>query len=243
MEGRRQPGLRRHDVPPFTPPPSDGGADADGGTDGGGQDGGADASVSSDAAADAADAAADVEDGAWVALEEDGGVADAAADAPVDTAAPVDAPLDGGTGDVVADGGAPAPACYEFSYNPADCTGTCWAGSVFQIDDMQPAHPNGVCIKTGAMSVEFWARSSRANARVKFGAVGEGMGSREQYRNITTDWAKYSIPIDGADQTTYNSTSDNKNGVWNAFSVVVEPADHAGGTYILVKDIRWLATP
>jgi hypothetical protein len=93
------------------------------------------------------------------------------------------------------------------------------------------------------MSVEFWARASKANARVKFGAIGEGMGTREQFLTISTTWTKYSVPIPAADQNTYNLLSDNMNGVWNAFSVVVEPQDHVGGTYILVKDIRWLATP
>jgi hypothetical protein len=29
-------------------------------------------------------------------------------------------------------------------------------------------------------------------------------------------------------------------GVWNGFSVVAEPQDHVGGSYFLVKDIRWL---
>jgi hypothetical protein len=29
--------------------------------------------------------------------------------------------------------------------------------------------------------------------------------------------------------------------VWNAFSVVVDPADYAGGAYIEVKDISWIA--
>ena len=37
----------------------------------------------------------------------------------------------------------------------------------------------------------------------------------------------------------YNNEGTNPGGVWNGFSVVVEPQDHAGGTYILVADVIW----
>jgi hypothetical protein len=227
---------------------SDGGAaGSDGGAAGsdGGTGDGSTANLADDAGVD--DAATDA---AASDASADAPVADASADAAVD--APADAPAsdaaaDGGGGDAVAsndagggDGGAALPACYEFAYNPALCTGTCWAGVVFQIDDMQPAHPNGVCIAPGANTVEWYARASKANARVKFGFIGEGVGTTEQFFNVPTTWMKFSMPIDGTNQSIYNTSSDNMNGVWNAFSVVVEPQDHAGGTYIEVKDIRWM---
>jgi hypothetical protein len=252
--------------PAFPPPPSDAGA-SDGGTDAG-PDGAAGAgdAPGTDGGADADDAAAGSDGDTNDAPQQlqlagdDGGVDDApdggGTDAPASGDGGGDAAQDGdasasdsgdaSTGDVVAsdgggDAGPPLPACYEFSYDPDLCTaGACWAGVVFQIQDVQGPTTDGVCITPGAMSVEFWARSSRANARIKFGSIGEAQG-REVYINITTTWARYTVPIPAAFQNTYNSTSINMNGVWNSFSVVVEPQDHVGGSYILVKDIRWIA--
>jgi hypothetical protein len=245
-----------------------GGADAD---DGGSADGGApDASddASSDASSEASsDASTDAGDDALAVAEAgsdaaDGGVADAAADAPVEAAvdAPVDAPADvpvsdgatteGGTDAVAsndgggADAGPPLPACYEFSYDPDGCNGACWAGVVFEVNDVQgpSADTKGVCIAPNAMSVEFWARASKNNARVKFGSIGEGTNSTEFYLNITTAWTRYTVSIPGTyQQGNYNTTAGDMQGVWNAFSVVVEPADYAGGAYIEVKDIHWIA--
>jgi hypothetical protein len=240
--------------PPFTTTTSDGGPDA-----------GADAGSGGDVDAGATDAATDAavdggDDAQTLALVDpdagdDGGVADAAPDAPED--APADVPAtdasatDGGS-DVVAtsdagdDAGSSLPACYEFSYDPDGCTGTCWAGVVFEVTDVQGPDPTtkGVCIAPGAINVEFWARSSKNNARVKFGSIGEGTNSTEFYENITTTWARYTVAIPGTySQGNYNTTSGNMQGVWNAFSVVVEQTDYAGGAYIEVKDIHWISTP
>jgi hypothetical protein len=92
------------------------------------------------------------------------------------------------------------------------------------------------------MGVEFWARASKNNANVKFGSIGEGMNVTEFYEMLTTTWTRYVISIPAMDQDSYDETAGDMQGVWNAFSVVVDPVDHAGGTYIEVKDISWIAT-
>jgi len=217
----------------------DGGATAEAGTDAG-ADGG-----TSDTAADSGDETLTLQLNDPDAGD-DGGFSDAAADAPVD-APTSDAPAsDGASTDVAvndggADAGPPLPACYEFAYDPDGCTGACWAGVVFEVTDVQgpSADTKGVCIQTGAMNVEFWARSSKAGARVKFGSIGEGMAVTEFYLNITTTWTRYTVAIPAMD---YDTTAGDMQGVWNAFSVVVEQADYAGGGYIEVKDIHWIAT-
>ena len=175
---------------------------------------------------------------------DDGGTTDAPVDAPADAPASDGSSLDAAT-DAVADAGPPLPACYEFSYDPDGCVNNCWAGVVFQVNDVQgpSADTQGVCIAPGAINVEFWARSSKNGARVKFGSIGEGTNSTEFYLNITNTWARYTVSIPGTySQGNYNTTSGNMQGVWNAFSVVVEPQDYAGGAYIEVKDIHWIAT-
>jgi hypothetical protein len=35
--------------------------------------------------------------------------------------------------------------------------------------------------------------------------------------------------------------STSMGGVWNGFSVVADPGDHAGGTYIFIKNVTWVA--
>jgi hypothetical protein len=232
---------------------------ADGGTDAG-DDGGTDAGVdggTTDASVDGGDdtlALTDLDAGdAGV----DAGAADTPVDVPVDAPAldgsgidvaadvPVDAAVDVALNDGGADAGPPLPACYEFSYDPDGCVNNCWAGVVFQVTDVQgpSADTQGVCIAPGAMNVEFWARSSKNGARVKFGSIGEGTNSTEFYLNITNTWARYTVSIPGTyQQGNYNTTSGNMQGVWNAFSVVVEPQDYVGGAYIEVKDIHWIAT-
>ena len=245
------------DNPTYPPFPS---VSTDGGVDGSG-DAADEAAPEAGVDGGAPDGAADVADETLtLQLDDpdasDGGVADAAADAPVD--APADVPAsdgsspDGGTdgttdvavNDGGADAGPPLPACYEFSYDPDGCVGTCWAGVVFEVSDVQGPSPDtkGVCIQTGAMNVEFWARASKNNARVKFGSIGEGPNTTEFYLNITTTWTRYTTAIPASLQTTYNTTAGDMQGVWNAFSVVVEQPDHAGGTYIEIKDIHWIAT-
>ena len=247
-------------------PAADGGAGADGsadeaGTDGGaGADGGATSEAGTEAGADggaagsdggatdgSSDASSDgADDTLTLALvDPDGGAdaADAAADVPVDAPAG-DAPATDAvaSNDGSADAGA-ASSCYEFSYDPDGCQGACWAGVVFEVTDVQgpSADTKGVCIQNGAMAIEFWARSSKDGARVKFGSIGEGMGITEFYLNITKTWARYTVAIPAMDQDTYNTTAGDMQGVWNAFSVVVEPQDYAGGAYIEVKDIHWIA--
>ena len=98
------------------------------------------------------------------------------------------------------------------------------------------------------MAVEFWARSSKNGVHVKFGSIGEGSNigadSTEFYLAVTTTWTRYTVAIPAKFQDgSYNTSANDGQGVWNAFSVVVEPTDYAGGAYIEVKDIHWVATP
>ena len=137
---------------------------------------------------------------------------------------------------------AQAPACYEFAYNPDACvaagTAACWAGMIFQTVEGKGPDLKGVCIQPGATTIEFWARSSRADARVKFGSIRPGVDTTEYWLNITTAWTKYSITIPAAESYDESSTLP-AGGVWNGFSVVTEAGDHTGGSYILVKDVVW----
>jgi hypothetical protein len=140
-------------------------------------------------------------------------------------------------------GPAPSPgsACYEFIYDPDFCLGAtpdlCWAGAIFEPPPAFGPSGPGICIEDGATMIEFWARSSRDGARVKFGSIRPGLGSTEFFINLTTTWTRYTVAIPVGEP--YN-TSALAGGVWNGFSVVAEPQDHAGGSYILVRDIRWL---
>jgi hypothetical protein len=95
----------------------------------------------------------------------------------------------------------------------------------------------GICIDTGATKIDFMARASRDQARIKFGSIRPGMGTTEFFLNVTTQWAPYEVTIPAGDP--YNESASVSGGVWNGFSVVVEPADHTGGTTILVKDMTW----
>jgi hypothetical protein len=227
----------------YTPPVVEPGLDAgvDGAADGG-ADAGTDAAT--DAAADTSTLALDPDAG-------DGGVdaaADTAVDVPVDSPvdSPVDAPADGGS-DALADGGSDgpkAPACYEFTYVPDPCVasgGTCWGGAILEPVANAGAHATGpgICIGDGAMNISFMAKGSRAGARIKWGSIREGLDSTEHFlTTLTKDWVKYTITIPAGEL--YNTTAT-PGGVWNGFSVVGEPADHMGGTYIFVKDITWSA--
>jgi hypothetical protein len=96
----------------------------------------------------------------------------------------------------------------------------------------------GVCIETGATKIDFMARASRTGgARIKFGSIREGMGATEFFITVTTQWAMYSVNIPAGEP--YNEGAATTGGVWNGFSVVVEPQDHVGGTTIQVKDMTW----
>ncbi|MDB4981688.1 MAG: hypothetical protein JWM82_2440, partial [Myxococcales bacterium] len=233
--------------PAFPPPPSDGGADGaagDGGDDSGdgGAAAGSDGGTINDAASDGGatgDAPSDV--------ATDAPAVDASADAPIDAPASDASTSDAGGADVLAaDGGAMAPACIEFGWNPTDAcpSGTCWGGVVFEAADVQgpSADTKGVCIAPGAMSVSWWARASVAGAKVKFGFLGEGMGVREAYFTVPATWTHFQLNIDPNDAN-YNITAGDAHGVWNAFSVVMDNMNAVGSTYIEVKDIQWLATP
>jgi hypothetical protein len=135
----------------------------------------------------------------------------------------------------------PGSGCYEFIYNPDFCLGAtldlCWAGAIFEPPPAFGPSGPGVCIEESAAMIEFWARSSREDARVKFGAIRPGLASTEFFINLTTTWTRYTVSIPVGEP--YN-TSALLGGVWNGFSVVAEPQDHVGGSYILVKDVRWL---
>jgi hypothetical protein len=89
------------------------------------------------------------------------------------------------------------------------------------------------------MHITFMAKGSRAGARIKWGSIREGMDSTEHFlTTLTKDWVQYTITIPAGEL--YN-TSATPGGVWNGFSVVGEPQDHLGGTYIFVKDVTWTA--
>jgi hypothetical protein len=236
--------------PAFPVLTSDGGAD--GATEAGSEAGTTDGGVA-DAAADGSDATltlqltdpdagtADAADGSTA----DGGADGATTEAGSDGAVIAEAGAEGGS-DASGDGAASnVPACYEFAYDPDACVAsgspTCWSGVIFQTSDtdLRAAGP-GVCIAQGAMKVTFMARSSRDSANVKFGSIAEGVGVTEYYLHLTTAWAPYSIVIP-AGLSYDTSSTDPGAGVWNGFSVVTEPEDHVGGTYIFVKDIQWVA--
>ena len=228
--------------PPLPPPPqpSDAGVDGDAGDAADGE-----AGAGTDAATEAS-ADADAE-----APTADGG--DAAGDAGDDGGVGVDPPVDGagdaGTAaDFVGSDAPPAvPACYEFTYAPDACVtanggvaaaaiGPCWSGVIFEVPAGQPGP--GICIASGAMHVSFEARASREGAIVKFGSIGEGLNTMEFYTPITTNWTTYTTAIPAT--ADYNNSAS-AGGVWNGFSVVAEPQAHVGGTYIFVRNIRWVA--
>jgi hypothetical protein len=212
--------------PPLNPPTTDGGTDG-----------------SSEAGTDAADGG---DDTLLLALTDD-----AAADAADGPATDGDA-TDGGTTDGNADSGEvatnPIPKCFEFTYNPDPCVaanggvaasavGACYAGAIFQpAGNVAGVTAQGICIGDGAIQVTFEARANVAGQIIKFGSTREGMGSTEFYKTLTTSWATYSTAIPVGES--YN-TSSVLGGVWNGFSVVGEPQQNVGGTYILIRNITW----
>jgi len=235
--------------PPVAPKsaPTDAASDAEASADGG-DDGSADAGT--DGAAEAA--------------------SDAAADSPADAGA--DSPADGGTADAGEAEAGPAPACFEFLFNPSSSdVGTGYGVAEFHNTAQGKANP-GVCIASGAVGVAFWARASRDGTIVKFGSteanqcITDPMGNSvhvvpndvsaqqaicpgkfEFHLSIGTTWQQYIVSIPaGAD---YDNVPGTLGGVVKGFTAVVEPPDYwdldAGAsipTYILVKDIRWVNT-
>jgi hypothetical protein len=195
------------------PPPPDGGG-TDGGTDSGSTDDAAVADSGSDASSSS-----------------DGGAADHPTDAAAD--APTDAPA--------------ASSCIEFSYDPDQCianaggnANNCWDGVIFapQGTTIGANAAGGICIGDGAKHITFEARASRT-VMVKFGGGGnggDGSGSTEFLKTVTTSWQSFSI--DGPTNVpTYNMASSTA-GVWDAFSVVGIP-DQMSGVYIFVRNVRW----
>jgi len=174
--------------------------------------------------APAADIAADS-----TAVESGSDIADVSADAGADVR------MEGGAVEASTD--ATAPACYEFLYNPNCPNGLCWGGVIFT-QSAGGMSDIGICIELGATKITFQAKASRPDARIKFGAIREGLFQTEFFLNITTDWATYEVTIPPGEP--YNTYSSGAMGVWNGFSVIVEPQDHPGGTYIFVKDAVWM---
>jgi hypothetical protein len=189
----------------------------------------ADAGTQDDAATEA-----EADDGAANdSAPETGTIDDAQADIGIGTEGGADSATEAGA----VDAPSPPPACYEFLYNPDCPTGTCWGGVIFTQSAGGMADP-GVCIEPGATRITFKAKASRPDARIKFGSIREGMGLTEFYVFITTEWATYEVTI--PPDELYNNYSAGGTGVWNGLSVIVEPQDHPGGTYIFVKDAVWM---
>ena len=165
------------------------------------------------------------------------------------------AAVDGGT-DAGTDAGSGPDAdvpvvasCTAFKYDPDACVAAnvdptmlvaqCWAGVIFEATPGGPSAP-GICIAPGARAIHFKARASREGARVKFGSIRAALNETEFFIALTTTWADYTVSIpDGEDYD--NETAAPFGGVWDGFSVVAEPQDHVGGTYIFVSDIVWAA--
>jgi hypothetical protein len=184
--------------------------------------------------ADASDALGDASDDSPAASPDAGAVgdADAGGDAePFDPDALPPPPIDEG--------------CFTFSYKPDDCIAAnggdlvaavpaCWSGVIFAA---APIASQGICIVPGAAFVHFQARASREGAKVKWGSTRPGLGESEFFVPVTTAWADYQIAIPAED---YNDEPGNAfSGVWDGFSIVVEPEDHVGGTYIFVRNVSW----
>jgi len=128
----------------------------------------------------------------------------------------------------------------------------------------------GVCIEPGATMVTFMARASSNGIAAKFGStkaaqcladgypnfpVADGgvliadpndpaaqqtqcKGDTEFWLALTTSWAQYTVSLPANEP--YNDEPMTVGGVWNAFSMVVEPELAVGGAYILVKDVTWV---
>jgi hypothetical protein len=206
------------------------GAATDGSSEGG-TDSGTDAGVVADSGSDTGTDTGSVSDS--------GTSSDGGADHPADgaTDAPADAPQ--------ADAG--SASCIEMTYDPDACiaaggdTGNnCWDGAIWSATAAIGANAaGGICIADGAKHITFEARASRAT-NIKFGGGGnggDGSGSTEFVKAVTTDWT--TITIDGPSNVQYNMASSTA-GVWDGFSVVGDPGDTgAGGVYLLIRNVRW----
>jgi hypothetical protein len=167
----------------------------------------------------------------------------AAGDGAVNDAGPSTAENDSGPGVAAPDVG----ECLVIRYDPDDCnatfaaasTASCWA-AVILTPSPRGSNGPGICIAPGATAVHFKARASRDGARVKFGSIREGLDSTEFYLNVTTKWVDYTVSIPTGEDYDHESPAG---GVWDGFSIVVEPQDHVGGTYVFVSDVVWVDSP
>ncbi len=165
------------------------------------------------------------------------------------------------------------PPCYEFLFDPScnntGPNGLCWAGAIFTnsaatADAAASGSPStsavGVCLQPAATMVTFWARASLNGAVVKFGSTKAAQctapkpapndpvaqqtsckGDTEFFLQLTDQWTQYVVSLPAGEA--YNDEANTGGGVWNGFSVVIEPEDVLGGTYIFVKDIQWTNAP
>jgi hypothetical protein len=62
-------------------------------------------------------------------------------------------------------------------------------------------------------------------------------GDTEFFIQLTTEWQNYKVSFSAAEP--YDDEQGTGGGVWNAFSLIVEPEYFLGGSYIFVKDIVW----
>lgn len=147
--------------------------------------------------------------------------------------------------------------------------GLCWAGVEFTNSAATAvASPGAVCSPTsvgqcialGATAVSFWARASTPSGgttpTVKFGTNRPGAclttpiagdptiqqsgtcaGDTEFYIALTNTWTQYYVSIPAGEP--YNDEPGCGGGVWEAFSVVLEPEYFLGGAYVMIKDIVW----
>ena len=121
---------------------------------------------------------------------------------------------------------------------PDPALATCWAGIIVAPNPFFGGP--GICIAPGATAIHFKARASRDAARIKFGAIRAGLNETEFFLALSTTWQDYVVSLPAGEDYD-NEVSIPQGGVWNGFSVVVEPQDHAGGTDIFVRDVVWSA--
>ncbi len=146
----------------------------------------------------------------------------------------------------------------------------CYAGAIFtnasssMVDAAEAGPPTtggaGVCVAQGATMVTFWARASLNGVVVKFGSARAGQcthppnamndpvaqqqscaGDTEFFLPVTSQWAQYAVSLPAGEA--YDDETTTGVGVSNGFSVVFEPEDAYGGSYVFVKDIVWSNAP
>jgi hypothetical protein len=129
-------------------------------------------------------------------------------------------------------------------------------------DGHPSANAVGVCVAPGATVISFSARASVDGTIVKFGSSRPGActtvvpikeadggppdptteqstcpNATEFYIALTTGWQTYTITLPTGEA--YDDELGAGGGVWNAFSLVVEPQYFVGGAYVFVKDVVW----